>query len=278
MRPVGATYTVELFPGLHEHLITLLRGLAPGDWNKPTACRLWSVRDVAAHMLDGDLRKLSVVRDGYLLSPVQPIASHDDLVTFLNELNAQFVGTARRLSPQVLIDLLAFTGPKVYAAITALDANADSAYPVSWAGEHRSANWFDTGREYTERWHHQQQIRDAVGAPPLTSREWLHPVLDIFIRALPFQYRGVEASEDDTITVTISGKAGGTWTLAREQNGWQLYEGAAGNPRSLIVISQDDAWRLFTKGMHGEAAESRAIVEGDADLAAPFFGTIAVVG
>jgi uncharacterized protein (TIGR03083 family) len=278
MRPVGPTYTVELFPGLHEQLIALLLSLAGEDWNRPTACALWTVRDIAAHMLDGDLRKLSGVRDGYLQRPDHPIASHDDLVAFLNELNAQFVAAARRLSPQVLIDLLAFTGPKVYAAITALDANAASAYPVSWAGEQRSANWFDIGREYTERWHHQQQIRDAVGAPPLTSREWLHPVLDIFIRALPFQYRDVEAPEGDAVAVTVSGKAGGTWTLVREEDKWQLYEGSTPSPRSHIVISQDDAWRLFTKGMHGEQAESRAIIEGDADLAAPFFGTIAVVG
>jgi hypothetical protein len=24
-------------------------------------------------------------------------------------------------------------------------------FPVAWAGEERSANWFDVGREYTER-------------------------------------------------------------------------------------------------------------------------------
>src|SRR5687767_4173477 len=120
MRPVGPTYTVELFPGLHEHLLNLLRGLAPEDWHRPTACKLWSVRDVAAHMLDGDLRKLSVARDGHLQRPDRPITSNGDLVAFLNELNAQFVSAARRLSSQVLMDLLAFTGPKVYAAITAL--------------------------------------------------------------------------------------------------------------------------------------------------------------
>jgi uncharacterized protein (TIGR03083 family) len=278
MQPVGPTYTVELFPGLHEHLLALLLELAPGDWNKPTACTLWSVRDIAAHMLDGDLRKLSVTRDGYLASPDREIGSHSDLVAYLNRLNEQFVSASRRLSPQVLIDLLAFTGPKVHAALAALDANASSAYPVAWAGEDRSANWFDIGREYTERWHHQQQIRDAVGAPPLTSREWLHPVLDIFMRALPFQYRDVRSPGGGEVSVTISGQAGGTWSLVCQPGGWQLFEGHAASPRSLIIISQDDAWRLFTKGMHGEVAASRAIVEGDPDLAMPFFGTVAIMG
>jgi hypothetical protein len=213
-----------------------------------------------------------------MATPDRPIESHDHLVTYLNDLNAQFVAAARRLSPQVLIDLLAFTGPKVYATLAALDANAASAYPVSWAGERRSANWFDIGREYTERWHHQQQIRDAVGASPLTSREWLHPVLDIFIRALPFQYRDTPAADGDAISITVSGQAGGTWTLVRGADSWELFEGPPAASRSLVIISQDDAWRLFTKGMHGEVAESRAVVEGDAELAAPFFGTVAVVG
>jgi hypothetical protein len=42
------------------------------------------------------------------------------------------------------------------------DPFAMAPYGVSWAGEEKSANWFDTAREFTERWHHQQQIRLAV--------------------------------------------------------------------------------------------------------------------
>lgn len=48
---------------------------------------------------------------------------------------------------------------------------------MSWAGEEQSANWFDTAREFTERWHHQQQIRLAVGQPGIMSREFYYPVL-----------------------------------------------------------------------------------------------------
>jgi hypothetical protein len=56
------------------------------------------------------------------------------------------------------------------AAVAALPPHAEAPFGVAWAGETRSANWLDTGREYTERWHHQMQIRDAVGAPPLLER------------------------------------------------------------------------------------------------------------
>ena len=47
----------------------------------------------------------------------------------------------------------------------------------------------ERAREFTERWVHQQQIRDAVGKPGLTERRWLHPVLDAFARALPHALR-----------------------------------------------------------------------------------------
>ena len=70
-----------------------------------------------------------------------------------------------------------------------IDPFAPAHWAVAWAGEEPSAHWFDVGRDYTERWLHQQQIRDAVGAPPLTGREWLHPVLDLFVRARPVAYR-----------------------------------------------------------------------------------------
>jgi hypothetical protein len=42
----------------------------------------------------------------------------------------------------------------------------------------------ETGREYTERWHHQMQIREAVGAPGLLERRWYQPVLDLSVRAV----------------------------------------------------------------------------------------------
>ena len=75
--------------------------------------------------------------------------------------------------------------------------------------------WFDIGREYTERWLHQQQIRDAVGAPGLTGRAWLHPTLDIFVRALPHTFRHARAAPGSSVRVEIEGEAGGVWTVVR---------------------------------------------------------------
>ena len=271
MEPMTPLYTTDLFPPLHRELIDLLRGLEPGNWERPTVAPLWRVRDVVAHMLDGDLRKLSVERDRHLPAPAEPITSDDALIGFLNRLNAEWVRAARRLSPRVLIELHAFTGPLVSDLMAALPPHEPSTFSVGWAGERESENWFDIGREYTERWHHQMQIRDAVGAPLLLERRWLFPLLDLSLRALPHAYRAVDASIGTALTIRISGEAGDAWTLVREGSEWTLFRGAVPDPAVAVTLDPDSVWRLLYNALPTGQARERARVDGDTSLAEPLF-------
>ena len=199
----------------------------------------------------------------------------------INDLNSEWVAAARRLSPRVLTDLLAATAPALCELLAGLDPFAPAVFGVSWAGEETSPNWFDVAREYTERWHHQQQIRDATHRPGLTDRRHLHPVLDAFVRALPHRYRDIESSAEGRLEVEIEGEAGGVWTLRREEDAWRLFRGrdeAATEAATTVVrLDQDAAWRLFTKGLDRATAESRLRVEGDSALGRPLLDTIAVI-
>src|SRR3954449_7178890 len=114
LTPVAPVNLVPLFPGLHRELMTLLRGLQPADWGKPTSCALWSVKDIVAHLLDTCLRRLSFARDGLSATPDRGISSYADLVGYLNQLNADWVAASRRLSPQVLMDLLNLAEPQLH--------------------------------------------------------------------------------------------------------------------------------------------------------------------
>src|SRR5947209_6183283 len=101
MEPVQPVLVADLFPGLHAELISLLRGLSPEDWRRPTVAGAWSVQDVTAHLLDVQLRRLSAQRDGARLPPPDPpLAGYDDLVALVNRLNAEWVAGARRFSPR----------------------------------------------------------------------------------------------------------------------------------------------------------------------------------
>ncbi len=278
MKPIKPIDTVDLFPPLHTSLLTLLGTLSDEDWHKPTVARLWTVKDIAAHLLDTQIRRLALHRDGLTpLEPETPITSYRDLVAFLNQLNADWVKAARRISPPLLIDLLAFVGPQIHDFFKTLDPAAPARFPVAWAGDEASPNWFDIAREYTEQWHHQQQIRDAVGAPGLTMRSWLHPVLDTFVRGLPHRYKDVDADDGTCLVFYITGDAGGTWTLRRESPAWRLYEGRAPEAATHVRLNQDTAWRLFTKGLSPEDARSRILIEGDETLGRHVLTLVAVM-
>lgn len=271
MEPMAPLYTADLFPPLYEELEMLLRGLEPDDWQRPTMAGAWRVRDVVAHLLDGDLRKLSAYRDGHVPTPAAPVRTHMELVRFLDELNAEWVGAARRLSPRLLVELLSFTGPKVCELVRALPPHEPSLFPVAWAGESESENWFDVGREYTERWHHQMQVREAVGAPGLMERRWFLPLLDLSLRALPHAYRGGEARQGTLLVLRVTGEAGGTWSLVREDAGLRLYRGVAPAPAVVVTLDPDSAWRLLYNALPEAEARRRARVEGEATLAEPLF-------
>jgi uncharacterized protein (TIGR03083 family) len=269
LAPLTPVYTEDLFPGLHAELVALLRGLTPEDWERPTIAGSWRVRDVAAHLLDVSLRKLSGQRDGHRSPPQEPIDSYAGLVRFLNRLNRDWVQVANRLSPRTLTDLLEWTGPQVAAFVASVPPHGQAPISVAWAGEERSENWFDNGREYTEHWHHQAQIRDAVGAPPLNARRWLHPVLDLCLRALPVAFRAAEAPAGTALVLEVTGDAGGTWSLVREDGAWRLWRGEAEPAAAHARMDADAAWRLLFNALPPEQARACIAVEGDCALLDP---------
>ncbi len=134
IEPLEPILIAHLFNKIEHLLIELLRSLGTEDWEKQTIAGKWKVKDVAAHLLDTQLRKLSIVRDGY--APEFPIIkSHADLSAFINRLNLEGATIYRRLSPKILIGLME-TASKEYAAFhQSLDPFAKAAFAVSWAGE-----------------------------------------------------------------------------------------------------------------------------------------------
>lgn len=271
MRPLPPIHTADLFPPLHRALIELLNGLEPEDWDLPTASPRWSVRDIAAHLLDGDLRKLSTTRDGFIAPPDREIGGYADLVAFLNDLNETWVRAARRLSPRVLVELLEMSGAAVSEMVATLPPEEPSVFPVGWAGESVSTNWMDTAREMTERWHHQMQIREAVGTPGLADPEWMGPVLDVSVRSLPRAYAAAIAPSGTAVVLRVTGDVERAWSIVRGEVGWTMMVGAAPDPAAEVRLDEDAAWRLFHNGLPEASARARATIGGDPELAGPAF-------
>src|SRR5258706_3652794 len=243
MQPYGLRplLTAHLFPQLAAKLLELLRSLEPADWDKQTIAPKWRVRHVAAHLLDTQLRKLSMVRDGYF-SEAPASQSHADVRAFVDRMNAEGVAVYSRLSPQLLISLLEHASREFCEHIRSLNPFEPALFPVSWAGEAESLNWFDIARELTEHWHHQQQIRLATGREGIMTPELYHPVLETFMHALPFCYRAVRAQEDALVRIAVSGDCGGEWNLIRTPAGWRLIASTSGQESARVEVPQAIAW------------------------------------
>src|SRR5713101_9624861 len=276
IEPLKPILTAHLFPKIDGMLIELLRSLTPEDWEKQTVSPKWKVKDVAAHLLDTSLRGVSIGRDGYRAESTR-ITSAEDLATFINRLNSEGVTVYRRLSPLVLIRLVEVAAKSVAEFHASRDPYATAPYGVSWAGEEKSANWFDTAREFTERWHHQQQIRLAVNKPGIMTCELYYPVLDCFLRALPFTYRAVSVKPGTYVQINVSGECGGNWYLSRAEQAWRLTEEPLGDKLSETTIPQEIAWRIFTKGIDRECALPQVKIWGDTQLGLHALQVISIV-
>src|SRR3954449_4656208 len=132
--------TIDLFPILEGELIELLSCLRHDEWSRPTLAKRWTVKDVAAHLLDGNLKRLSIQRDGFLGLAAPPRGGYEAFVAFINQNNAEWVQAAHRLSPRVLIDLLEGTSKQVYELYRRLDPLAPALCVMASAAEEKSAH------------------------------------------------------------------------------------------------------------------------------------------
>jgi uncharacterized protein (TIGR03083 family) len=276
LRPARQVDVLELLDEERAELVALLRSLDESDRAAATACPGWSVHDVALHLLGDDLRVLSRRRDRYEGGAEIGGEQWEDLVSSLDEANELWVDAARGISPRLLGELLEHAGRLTAEHFAALLPEGPGEV-VAWAGPDPAPNWLCIAREFTERWIHQQHIRDAVSRPGLHGPRFVAPVLGTFMRSLPPAYGTLEAPEGTEVAVVVEGSAGSPWAVKRRADGWGLHEGRSSEASATIEIDQETAWRHLSRNVTPKAARSRSKVSGTRKLAAPFFDAVAVI-
>ncbi len=278
MKDLEIIDTRRLFRRNTEELIGLLEAISREQWSGSTCYPNWKVRDIAAHLLQTGLGRLSKQRDGFPSSAPLPPLSFLELLSIIENGNNHWEEMFAYKSPEVITSLLKNSEYELSAFIESLPLLETAPFSVSWAGEMVSLNWFDTAREWTERWHHHQQIREAVGASPFTRREFLFPVIDTLIRAVPWWYEAQLAAEGTEIQIHITGEAGGKWSLVRNNGKWKLYSGVSDNtPAATVELSDDTAWRFLTRTIYSNEAEQKMTFSGNMNLAKHFLAVKAIM-
>jgi uncharacterized protein (TIGR03083 family) len=259
-----------LLPLLRAELGVLLTGLTAGDWTRPTACPGWPVHAVAAHLFGVEVGNVSVRRDGWGLGP----GEGEDLDGWLNAFNQQWVEAARRLSPELLAELIDLAGQRFEEHLATLDLDAIGG-PVPWAtGSDPAPVWLDVAREYMERYVHQLQIRQATRHPPLGA-VFTSPVLATAAHALPRALDRVSRPVGTVVTFTAEGEGGGSWQVVRAAEGWELApDRVPGAVACHAATTVDGALRLYARDPSAPALTWR----GDDELAGALAGVKAVLG
>jgi uncharacterized protein (TIGR03083 family) len=272
--PLTALDLRPLFPEMRAELLRVLSNLSDEQWNAPTACEGWSVRDVVQHIFSDDCGYLSRHRDKDGITFVTQ--SWDELIEKINQQNETWVKATRRLSRRMLMNFLETTGQEMadYLATVHMDALGQ---PVSWAGSNAAPIWLQVAREYTEYWMHHQHVCEGAGIHSLKSRRYLHSALSVFVYSLPRTYQNVSAPENTVIAFEVTGEAADTWFLIREGEAWQLYAASDSSPDARVSMSDDSAWRMFTKGISREALQADSQISGDNALAQPLLKSIAIL-
>jgi hypothetical protein len=139
MTDLAPILVAGLFREINGHLLALLRSLALEDWHRPTGSSRRNVKDIASHLLDGSLRRLSLQRDGYVPPGPPHFASYRELADYLHRLNAEWTTATRRLSPRILIQWLEATGGELADLFERLDPFSKALRPVAWAGQNAAA-------------------------------------------------------------------------------------------------------------------------------------------
>jgi uncharacterized protein (TIGR03083 family) len=275
----------RLFADERTRLLELVGGLRRADWAQPTPCPGWNVADLVLHLLGDDVFRISRARDGHvgLVPPLDddPLAFAD----WLDGVQVTWVEAARRISPALAIELLAFTGPLVHATLAAEAPEAPTG-DVWWAGDAAVPAWLDHARDVSEYWIHRQQLLEALGREPDLAVPATAAVLDALRWAYPHRLRRVAAAPGDTAVISVSGPVTVRWTLTFDGRDW-LFEPEAGAPAArsgragrlvaALDLGTDEAWRLLTNNLPS-GAEAGLAFRGEERVVAALLDTRAVIG
>jgi uncharacterized protein (TIGR03083 family) len=197
----------------------LCSGLPDGQWDLPTGCPGWTVKDHVSHLVDYEARALGRPAPEHEPGPRSYVKNEMGRV---NEVGVD----ARRPRPgaQVLAEFREVTGERLVQlrALTAQDLTAAVATP---AGPGTVADLLTL--RVMDSWTHEQDIRRATGRPGHSQGPAADEAVGYFIRFLPYVVGKRAAAPDgskvvfriggrDPVVVQVAGGRGG---LAADPDG-----------------------------------------------------------
>jgi len=230
-----------------NRFMALIESLNTDDWPKPTACTAWNVHDMVAHQAGGYASGTSykeMIRQ-YTSKP-QPGQLPEDAI------NALQVGERADKTSAELIAELKQVG-EIAAHNWAYGFNAikwiATPHPIGGFMPIRHLMWIIHSRD---TWMHRLDICRATGRPFEQTREHDGRIVELVV--LDAAKKLNKKLNCQTITLSLTGIAGGTWRIGK------------GNPVAELEMDALD-FNIFVSGRFSyEEGIKRAAISGDRSL------------
>ena len=240
--------------------IALAETFEPADWELPSECPGWSVRDQVSHI---------VGVERMLLGDADPPHSlPDELPHVRNAMGRTMeVAVAARRSvpgPQIL-DELRDALERRLAVLPGIDPDGPRRLPNGRMGTNVEGVAF---RAF-DIWTHEQDIRRAVGRPGNLAAPAAERARDILVPGLPYLVgKRAAAAPGESVTLDVTGPLAFTLHVAVDAAGRAAFAdpAPAGAPPTLTMRMD---WETYARLSCGRIpAEAAAVtIAGDADLA-----------
>ncbi|MFD5427231.1 maleylpyruvate isomerase family mycothiol-dependent enzyme [Streptomyces sp. NPDC127084] len=254
-----------------EAISELVQPLVEGEWNRPTPCPGWSVRDIVSHIIGMECE---------MLGDPRPIHS---LPRDLYHVRSEF---ARYMEMQVDVRRH-HTGPEMTAELeyTIIRRNRQM------RNENRAPDTLmraPLGAEQTvelayrmraaDVWLHEQDLRTVLGKPGNLDAPGALVVRDNFLTVLPkVVARDAGAPPRSTVVFDVSGPVEFLRTVRVDAAGRGTIDGApALGPAVAFAMDWETYVRLAAGRVKPAAVADRIKVEGDAELAAAILDRFSV--
>ena len=244
-----------------QSIETLVQVLGDGEWELPSECPGWTVRDVLSHLIGIE----RVLLGDPAPPPLTELPSHVE-----NELGARneaWVASRRsRPGPEVAREFREVTARRLAELRSWPESRFDEVGP-SPVGEVPYREFMHV--RVMDSWVHEQDIRVATGRPGHDSGPAAQLSLDRLCSAMPFVVgKQVGAPEGSSVCFELRGSMPRRVDVVVLDGRAKVRDALEGEPTARLDMGVDVFWRLACGRVDGEAARLAGLVDvsGDIDL------------
>jgi uncharacterized protein (TIGR03083 family) len=247
IRPITRAEARALGTAEVERFLALVESLGPGDWDQPTACTLWTVRDILAHQA-GAYAGYAGLREFRRQFVGRPAPGQ----LFEDFLSARQVADRAGRSPAELIAELRAVGPRAVANRARFPLPVRLlGMPYPLVGVLQLGYLLDL--IYTrDTWMHRLDIARATGREMLLTAQHDGRIVALVVRDLARMLAPKLGGK--SVAYELTGPSGGSWRIGRA-------------PTAAATMRLDTLdFNLLASGRYA-VEQAGAVIEGDRALA-----------